>query len=158
MAEQVRVPGIVGMAIETNCVYYREMHRAADVWLAPGRSLTSVIDTIDFVALVADTRAGDDERVVTTVIDSARRLERAGADFLVISSNTGHSTAASVKAAVPLPLLDIRDVAAEELRRRGVRRAGLVSTTMTLRRGLYDQALRTAGIELLEPDAADAAH
>jgi len=151
------VPGLVGMAIETNCVYYREMHRAADEYLCGGHSLRSVMDTLDFAALVEDVRAGNEARLCAAVAGSARRVQDAGADFVVISSNTGHLGAEAARAAVTIPLLDIRDVVVGELRRRGARRAGLISTIMTQRRGLYDAALHAAGIGLVVPSRHDAA-
>jgi len=75
----------------------------------------------------------------------------------VISSNTGHLAADAVRAAVRIPLLDIREVVVAELRRLGVRRAGVVSTMLTQRRGLYGEALASGGIELLAPEEPEAA-
>jgi aspartate racemase len=151
------VPGLVGMAVETNCVYYREMHRAADEHLQDGHSLRSVMDTLDFAALVGNVRAGNEAGLCAAVADSARRVRDAGADFVVISSNTGHLGADAARAAAAIPLLDIRDVAVGELQRRGARRVGLISTVVTQRRGLYDAALHAAGIELIAPSPSDAA-
>jgi aspartate racemase len=152
------VPGLVGMAVETNCVYYREMHRAAGERRHDGHSLRSVMDTLDFAALVGDARAGNEGGLRTAVAESARRVQAAGADFVVITSNTGHLGAGAARAAVAIPLLDIRDVAVAELRRRRARQAGLISTGITQRTGLYDAALRAAGIGLITPPPGDAAN
>jgi len=157
MRGQRLVPGLIGLAVETNCVYYREMHRAADEQLPGGHSLRSVMDTLDFAALAGRVRAGDDAALAAAVAASARRVQDAGADFAVISSNTGHLAAEAVRDAVTIPLLDIRDVAVRELRRRGARQAGLISTSMSERAGLYDDALAAAGIGLISPDASEAA-
>lgn len=154
---QVRIPGVVGMAVETNCVYYREMSDAANRHLEHGHSLRSVMDTLDFADLISSVRAGNDAGLSAAVAASAERVEAAGADFVVISSNTGHLAAEAVKAAVKIPLLDIRDVVVAELARVGARRAGLISTAMTERRGLYEGALRVAGIQLIAPVPRDAA-
>jgi aspartate racemase len=151
------VPGLVGMAVETNCVYYREMHRAADEHLHEGHSLRSVMDTLDFAALVGDVRAGNQAGLCAAVAGSARRVQDAGADFVVIASNTGHLGADAARAAVAIPLLDIRDVAVADLRRRRARRAGLISTGMSQRTGLYDVALHGAGIDLIVPAPGEAA-
>jgi aspartate racemase len=151
------VPGLVGMAVETNCVYYREMHRAADVHLGPGHSLRSVMDTLDFAALVGNVRAGNAAGLRASVAESARRVQDAGAHFVVITSNTGHLGAEAARAAVTIPLLDIRDVAVADLRRRRAHRAGLISTVMTQRAGLYDGALKAAGIDLVVPSPGEAA-
>jgi aspartate racemase len=156
MGVQISVPGVIGMAIETNCVYYREMYAVAARHLHDGHSLRSVMDTLDFAALVSSVRSDDEFAWSHAVADSARRVEAAGADFLVISSNTGHLAAEAVLAAVKIPLLDIRAVAVAELRRLGARRAGLISTTATQRSGLYDAAFRAAGIELIAPARDDA--
>jgi aspartate racemase len=151
------VPGLVGMAVETNCVYYRETHRAADEHLHEGHSLRSVMDTLDFAALVGDVRAGDQAGLCAAVAESARRVQDAGADFVVITSNTGHLGAGAARAAVAIPLLDIRDVAVADLRHRRARRAGLISTGMSQRTGLYDAALHGAGIDLLVPAPGEVA-
>jgi aspartate racemase len=151
------VPGLVGMAVETNCVYYREMHSAADEHLHEGHSLRSVMDTLDFAALVGDVRAGNQAGLCAAVAESARRVQDAGADFVVITSNTGHLGAGAARTAVAIPLLDIRDVAVADLRRRRARRAGLISTGMSQRTGLYDATLHAAGIDLLVPAPGEAA-
>jgi len=156
-APMTLVPGLVGMAVETNCVYYREMHRAADQHFHPGHSLRSVMDTVDFAALVGNVRAGNEAGLRDAVAGSARRVQNAGADFVVISSNTGHLGAEAARTAVSIPLLDIRDVAVAELRRRRIRQAGLISTVMTQHCGLYDGALGAAGIDLIVPSPGDAA-
>ena len=157
MNGQTQLPGVIGMAVNTNCVYYREMHRAADEHLPSGHSLRSVMDTLDFAALAGSVRAGNEEELCAAVAESARRVEDAGADFVVISSNTGHLGADAALAAVSIPLLDVRDVAVAELQRRHARRAGLISTTMTQRTGLYDDALHAAGIDLIAPVPGEAA-
>jgi aspartate racemase len=151
------VPGLVGMAVETNCVYYREMHRAADERLQDGHSLRSVMDTLDFAALVGDVRAGNQAGLCAAVAESARRVQDAGADFVVITSNTGHLGADAARAAVTITLLDIRDVAVADLRRLRARRAGIISTGMSQRTGLYDVALHAAGIDLIVPTPSEAA-
>jgi aspartate racemase len=150
------VPGLVGMAVETNCVYYRETHRAAGEHLNEGHSLRSVMDTLDFAALVADVRAGNLAGLCAAVAESALRVKDAG-DFVVITSNTGHLGAGATRAAVAIPLLDIRDVAVADLRHRRARRAGLISTGMSQRTGLYDAALHDAGIDLLVPAPGEVA-
>jgi aspartate racemase len=157
MGKQILVPGVIGMAVETNCVYYREMNDAADQDLGEGHSLRSVMDTLDFAALVSSVRDGVDAGLSAAVAGSARRVEAAGADFVVISSNTGHLAAEAVRAAVEIPLVDIRDVAVAELHRVRARRAGLISTTMTHQRGLYEGTFRLADLELIAPAAGDAA-
>jgi aspartate racemase len=157
MGKQILVPGVIGMAVETNCVYYRQMYDAADRHLNEGHSLRSVMDTLDFAALVSSVRDRDDAGLSAAVAESARRVEAAGADFVVISSNTGHLAAEAVRAAVEIPLLDIRDVAVAELHRVRARRAGIISTTMTHQSGLYEGTLRNAGIKLIGPTPCDAA-
>ena len=67
------VPGLVGMAVETNCVYYREMHQAAAEHLHDGHSLRSVMDTLDFAALVGNVRAGNEAGLCAAVAESAGR-------------------------------------------------------------------------------------
>ena len=96
--------------------------------------------------------AGDD-RPLPYLIDSARRLEEAGADLLLIVCNAAHYYFDRLRAACSVPLLNMIDLAAAEAARRGYRCAALLAVDGTLRAGTYDRAFEERGLRLLHPDA-----
>ncbi|HEV7286524.1 MAG TPA: amino acid racemase, partial [Kaistia sp.] len=92
------------------------------------------------------------------MIDAARRLERGGADFVLIASNTMHRMAGDVQAAIDIPLLHIADPTAERIRAAGVTRVGLLGTAFTMEQDFYKGRLASEhGLEVLVPDEADRA-
>lgn len=83
----------------------------------------------------------------------ARRLARAGADFIVIASNTSHKNAPYIEAAVDIPLLHLADATARAVRAAGITRIGLTGTPPTMEEDFYKARLAAAGLEVLVPDA-----
>jgi aspartate racemase len=145
-----RTPGLVGLAVETNVVYYRELNAAAHR-VDPAHTATSLLSTIDFEGVAATIRSGDLDALGAAIIVAAQGLERAGADFLVLTTNTGHVAIERVRAVTGLPVLDVRDVVARELDARGVRRCGILSTSATRAERLYEKILEPLGIEVVHP-------
>jgi len=90
------------------------------------------------------------------MIDAARRLERGGADFLVIATNTMHIAAPQVQAATSLPLLHIADPTAEAIKASNIRRVGLLGTAFTMEQEFYKgRLMHEHGLEVLVPEAQD---
>jgi aspartate racemase len=87
----------------------------------------------------------------------AQRLERAGADFLLIASNTSHKNAPYVEAAVSIPLLHLADATANAVTAGGSRRVGLIATALTMEEDFYKSRLIAAGLAVLIPEADDRA-
>jgi len=86
---------------------------------------------------------------------AARNLQRGGAQLLIIPCNTAHCFYDAVQAAVDVPVLHMIHITAHALERRGVRRAGLLSTSGTVRTGIYQDSFAGTGIELLTPGEED---
>lgn len=93
-----------------------------------------------------------DERPVPYLIDSARRLEEAGADLLVVVCNAAHAFFEQLETACSVPLLNMIELTAREAAHRGFRCAGLLAVDGTLRSGVYDRAFRDRGLRLVRPD------
>ena len=91
---------------------------------------------------------------VPEMVKSARRLEAAGADVILMPCNTAHCFFDAVAGAVDVPFLHMIALTRDALTRRGVRRAGLLATDGTVRTGIYQDTFAGRGIELLTPDAA----
>jgi len=88
---------------------------------------------------------------------SARRLHAAGADFLCMSCNTAHYFHERLSNEVPIPILNMPAESAKELKRRGVRKVGLLATDGTIRTGVYHRYLKAEGIDVVVPEGEDQA-
>lgn len=95
---------------------------------------------------------------VPELVRSALRLECMGADMLAMSCNTAHYFADEIKKYTRLPLVHMIDETAQEAKRRGYRRVGLLATTGTCQTGIYDKAFAAQGVELIKPDDELEAH
>lgn len=89
------------------------------------------------------------------MIKSAKILEKAGADFIIMPCNTAHNFHSDVKAAVSIPVLHMIELTREALKRRGIDCAGLLATDGTIRTRIYQKCFDGSGIELLTPNEHD---
>jgi aspartate racemase len=147
-------PGLVGMATPADCAYLRAMQNYSTAPLAGGLALNrlrAIYVALDFAALVDNIKAGAWTQAEQQISAAAQTLRAAGADFLVITSNTGSTLAGPAKAQTQLPILDIVAVALAEVRRLGFSRAGLLSTIRTDRTRSYQLAAEQHGVSVLSP-------
>jgi aspartate racemase len=157
MTVQRALPGLVGMATEANCVYYRVMNQKAAVLLGGDATLQSLVHTIDFASFVKEIKRDDWSAVEQRLLASIRTLERGGADFIVLTANTAHAVIENLRLQTTIPILDIREPAFRALTSRNVRCAGLLSTSMTSRQGLFQRMANQYGMQIVVPDRNDAA-
>lgn len=146
---------IGGMSWESTALYYRLMNREVAARLGGLRSARVLLDSLDFETVVAQQRAGAWDVLGARLADAARRLETAGADCVLIGTNTMHRVAGTVRAAVSVPLLHIVDVAAAAMRRAGCRRIALLGTRYTMEQPFYAEHLARRGVGCVVPDAHD---
>lgn len=112
--------------------------------------------SVDFHEIEQLQHTGERERAGTLLADAARRLQSAGADFIVICINTMHKIAPAVEAATTLPLLHIADPTARAVTTAGIRRVGLLGTRFTMEEDFYRERLqREHGLEVRVPDTED---
>lgn len=99
---------------------------------------------------------GDWEPLTETMIDAAKRLENGGADFIIICSNTMHSTVDDIEANVDIPVLHIADPTGEKIKEQGLTKVGLLGTKYTMEEGFYKDRLREKyGIEVIIPNETE---
>jgi len=147
-----------GMSWKSSAEYYRLINQDVRARLGGFHSARCLMWSFDFADIEVLQRADRWEDAAALMVDAARRLERGGADFLVIATNTMHIAAPHVQAACSLPLLHIADPTAQDVRRAGLRRVGLLGTAFTMEQDFYKGRLeREHGLEVLVPDAADRA-
>lgn len=145
-----------GLSWESSAEYYRLINQAVRQRLGGVHSARILLWSFDFGEIEALQDAGRWDDAAALMADAARRIERGGAELLLICSNTMHRMAAEVQQAVSIPLLHIADPTAERLREAGLRRAGLLGTAFTMEQDFYKARLRDRyGLDVLIPEAAD---
>jgi aspartate racemase len=148
---------IGGMSWESSAEYYRILNQGVRDRLGPTASARCLLWSFDFSEIERLQRAGDWPGLTGLMTDAARRLETAGADALVICTNTMHRMADAVLQAVSIPLLHIVDPTAGRIKSAGLRRIGLLGTAFTMEQDFYKGRLAGHGLDVLTPDEADRA-
>jgi aspartate racemase len=154
-----KVIGLIGgLSWESSAEYYRIINQRVRVLSGGLHSARMLMWSFDFAEIEALQAAGRWQEATLEMIDAARRLERGGADFVVICSNTMHRMADEVQAAIGIPLLHIADPTAERIRAAGFSRVGLLGTAFTMEQDFYKGRLdERHGLEVLVPEAEDRA-
>ncbi len=155
----LKVIGLIGgMSWESSAQYYRIINELVRTKLGGLRSARCLMWSFDFGEIEALQHAGRWDDAAAEMIGAARRLERGGADFVVICTNTMHRMADQVQAAIDLPLLHIADPTAERIKAAGLRRVGLLGTAFTMEQEFYKGRLGVRhGLEVLVPTDDDRA-
>jgi len=144
---------IGGMSWESTAIYYRHFNEIARDRLGGLHSAKLLLWSFDFAEVAALQHAGDWDGAAVMMTGAARRLEDAGAEALVIRTNTMHKLAGAVEAAVAIPLVHIADATATRLKAAGVRHPALQATRFTMEEDFYTGRLRDHhGIETMVPD------
>lgn len=146
---------IGGMSWESSAGYYRLVNEGMKQRLGGLHSAKSVMYSVDFHEIERLQHAGDWEAAGIALADAASALERGGADFLVLCTNTMHKVAAVIEGAVAIPLLHIADPTGAAIRRGGFSRVGLLGTRFTMVQAFYRDRLREKhGLDVIVPDDA----
>ena len=153
----MRCIGLIGgMSWESTAVYYRRINEQVRDRLGGLNSADMLIRSVNFADIVALQKAGDWRRAGAILAATARELADAGADLIVICTNTMHLLADEIQAAVSIPLVHICDVTGAAVKAAGCRRPLLLATRYTMEQEFYRARMaRDTGIEALVPDAAD---
>ena len=142
-----------GMSWESTAVYYRLFNQGVRARLGGQHSAKLLLASVDFAEIVARQHAGDWHGAGQQLAELAAGLQNAGADAILIATNTMHKVAEHVQAAIDVPLLHIGDVVADALLAAGVRCAGLLGTRYTMEQPFLIDHLRQRGLDILVPDA-----
>ncbi|RAI42305.1 aspartate/glutamate racemase family protein [Rhodoplanes roseus] len=147
---------IGGMSWESTAVYYRRINEQVRERLGGLHSADVLMRSVDFDGIVALQRAGDWTQAAAVLSGIGRDLERAGADCLLICTNTMHKLADEVQRAVSVPLLHIVDATAAPLKEKGIRKPLLLATRFTMEEDFYRARLRSRfGIEAIVPATSE---
>lgn len=153
----VKTIGLIGgMSWESTVPYYREVNQTIKRELGGLHSAKVVLYSVDFHEVERLQHAGDWDAAGAMMADAARALQAAGADFVVLCTNTMHKVAPAIEAAVHIPLFHIADPTAQEIQRAGLNRVGLLGTRFTMEQAFYKERLREQhGLEVVVPEQAD---
>lgn len=155
----MRMIGLIGgMSWESSAEYYRILNQGIRDRLGPTASARCILWSFNFAEIEKLQHHGDWERLAAHMVDAARRLETAGADVLLICTNTMHRMADEVQASVGVPLLHIADPTAEGIKAAGFNKVGLLGTAFTMEHEFYKGRLaQRHGLNVIVPGAEDRA-
>jgi aspartate racemase len=153
----MRTIGLIGgMSWESSAEYYRRLNEAVRDRLGALSSAECVMWSVDFAEIEALQRAGDWAAAARRLAGLGTRLERAGAECLVLCTNTMHRVADELQAAVEIPLLHIADATAARVQAAGVQTVGLLATRYTMEQDFYRGRLQARhGLDVLVPPEPD---
>ncbi|WP_122038420.1 aspartate/glutamate racemase family protein [Asaia bogorensis] len=153
----MRMIGLLGgMSWESSAMYYRLLNEGVRDRLGPASSARCLLWSFDFAEIKDLQHRGAWDVLTERLIEAARHLEKAGADDLVICTNTMHCVADAVQAQLSIPILHIADATGEQIRRSGLRRIGLLGTRFTMEQDFYRKRLTERyGLEVIIPDERD---
>ncbi|MCW8844727.1 MAG: aspartate/glutamate racemase family protein [Gammaproteobacteria bacterium] len=144
-----------GMSWESTANYYRAINEEVKEKLGGLHSARIVLYSVDFEDIEKLQQQGDWVSAGEILLDAALKVQAAGADFLLICTNTMHRVAPQVEAGLDIPLLHIADATADALLVPGIRTVGLLGTAFTMEQDFYKGRLGRRGLEVLVPDEAD---
>jgi aspartate racemase len=130
------------MSWESSLEYYRIVNETIKNRLGGFHSAKCILYSVDFEEVEKLQHQGDWDELTRLMIDAAKRLEVAGADFVIICTNTMHLMAEEVQRVIRIPILHIVDVTAEAIRAKGEKRVGLLGTKFTMEQDFYKGRLR----------------
>lgn len=152
----MKTAGLIGgMSWESTTLYYKYINEGVKKALGGLHSARVIINSVDFEEVAQLQSKGEWAKGAQMMTDEAQKLQRAGADFIMICTNTMHISADEVENALNVPLLRITDSAAEAALSAGVKKAGLLGTAFTMERDFYKGRMERLGLEIIVPDAAD---
>jgi aspartate racemase len=153
----MRTMGLLGgMSWESTLLYYRLVNEEVRARLGGLASAKLLLYSVDFAPIERMQAEDRWDEAGAVLADAAAALERGGADFVVLCTNTMHKVAGTIEARVRIPLLHIADATAAAVQARGLRRVGLLATRFTMEQPFYADRMRERfGLEVLVPPKED---
>jgi aspartate racemase len=145
-----------GMSWQSTLGYYRAINEGITNKLGGLHSAKIAMYSVDFAPIEKLQNAGDWDGMAKMLSKAAQSIQDAGADFLLICTNTMHKVAPEIEAAIQIPLLHIADATAEILVNEGVRSVGLLGTAFTMEQEFYKgRLIKNYGLQVLVPNKDD---
>ena len=152
----MRTLGLLGgMSWESTLPYYRLINERVRDRLGGLHSAKLLLYSVDFAEIEALQRSGEWEVSGELLADAALRLQQAGAQAIVICTNTMHLVAGQIETTTTIPLLHIADATARRIHVAGLQRVGLLGTRFTMEQAFYREQLERSGLGVIVPDAPE---
>jgi aspartate racemase len=153
----MKIVGLIGgMSWESTIPYYRQINESIKERLGGLHSAKIILYSVDFHEIEKLQHAGNWLAAGEMLAGAALALESAGADFLVLCTNTMHKVASAIEAVIHIPLLHIADPTADEIKRAGFKTVGLLGTRFTMEQDFYkDRLSERHGLQVVTPNAQD---
>ena len=149
----MRKVGLIGgMSWVSTSLYYKWINKAVTARVGPMTSAPLLIESLNFAELYGLTKDDEWDRATEILVESAKRLEQAGAGAIAIAANSMHRVYDQVAEAVDVPVLHIADAVGEKMKAEGVVNAALIGTRNVMIESFYRKHLVSHGIDLLPPD------
>lgn len=145
---------IGGMSWESTVTYYQIVNETIKRELGGLHSAKVLLYSVDFAEIEKYQASGEWEKSAEVLADAAMNLEKAGADYIVICTNTMHKVAPEIQKKISIPIIHIAEATADELKLKGISKVGLLGTKYTMTQEFYKSKLIDAGIEVVIPDQA----
>jgi aspartate racemase len=146
---------IGGMSWESTAVYYRIINEEMQRRLGGLHSAKCLLYSVNFSEIEHMQATGEWEKAGELLGEAAHALEKAGADFIVICTNTMHKVFNKIQEKVTLPILHIVDATATKIKSGGIRKVGLLGTKYTMEQEFYIERLRSNNLEVIVPEAEE---
>ena len=146
-----------GMSWESTELYYRWINELVKEKLGGLHSAKIVLVSVDFQEIETLQHQNRWDEAGMALAQAAQQIEAAGADFLLICTNTMHKVAPQIEAAINIPILHLADATAVRIQQRGLKKVGLLGTNFTMEQDFYRGRLEQHGLEVIVPNAADRA-
>jgi aspartate racemase len=153
----VKTIGLIGgMSWESSAVYYKIINQEVQKKLGGVHSCQSLMYSVDFDEIAALQHHGNWEELEKIMCDAAQRLEKGGADFIILCTNTMHKFAEQMEKTVAIPLIHIADATAESIMAKNMSKIGLLGTKFTMEQNfLKGRLYEKHGIETIIPNEAE---
>ncbi|HBF6020738.1 TPA: aspartate/glutamate racemase family protein [Clostridioides difficile] len=146
---------IGGMSWESTITYYQVINTVIKERLGGLHSSKCILYSVDFQEIEECQSSGNWEKSAKILADAAIKLQEAGADFIVICTNTMHKVSDKIQESIHIPLLHIADVTATVLREKEIKKVALLGTKYTMEQDFYKNVIINNGIEVLIPNEED---
>ena len=144
-----------GMSWESTVTYYQVINETIKKELGGLHSAKCILYSVEFDEIETYQSRGEWDKSAEVLAQAAQALEKAGADYIVICTNTMHKVATEIRRKITIPLLHIADTTATELKKSRIKKVGLLGTKYTMQQEFYKKVLQDNDIEVIVPDDAD---
>lgn len=145
---------IGGMSWESTVTYYQIVNETVKRELGGLHSAKVLLYSVDFAEIEEYQTKGEWDKSAAVLAEAAQNLEKAGAGFIIICTNTMHKVAPVIQKKISIPIIHIAEATADALKENGIEKVGLLGTKYTMTQEFYKSKLIEAGIEVVIPDEA----